>query len=141
MVLVLTRIDLKSLLQYTFVHLIFLALIRAFGSYGVVLPLLLGQLPNRAFESSDTYLWSLATGLFYSGFFVAHVLPPKIHKFFLYVNRFCHSVIRGNSLGHGFSMTVLHDTNASYFYRSPLTLEQDLFRWSSSASYCRRILA
>mmetsp|Transcript_12268 Transcript_12268/g.29751 ORF Transcript_12268/g.29751 Transcript_12268/m.29751 type:complete len:277 (+) Transcript_12268:107-937(+) len=92
--------------MYTFVHLIFLALIRAFGSYGVVLPLLLGQLPNRAFESSDTYLWSLATGLFYSGFFVAHVLPPKIHKFFLYVNRFCHSVIRGNSLGHGFSMTV-----------------------------------
>ncbi|CAD7924752.1 unnamed protein product [Amoebophrya sp. A120] len=92
--------------MFTFAHSFVLSLIRAFGSYGFVLPLVLGQLPNRAFESCDTYLWTLAGSMLYAGFFLAHMVPERFHKYPCVLHRVAYSVIRGNSLGHGFSMTV-----------------------------------
>ncbi|CAD7935488.1 unnamed protein product [Amoebophrya sp. A25] len=91
---------------YTFAHLALLSIIRAFGAYGFVLPVMLGQLPNRAFESTDTYFWVLFCASLYGGFFVPHIMPESTHKWFQMFHHFCYSIIRGNSLGHGFSLTV-----------------------------------
>jgi len=99
------------------IHTIALALLRAFGSYGFLLPLVLGGLPSKTYQSFDSYLLTLAGAIFAVQVVCDRFVPKNIQNYFDKPVDIAYAVVKANACGHGFVMVAaaLPDSIAAPF--------------------------
>jgi hypothetical protein len=88
------------------VHTVALALNRAFGSYGFLLPLVLGGLPSKTYQSFDSYLLTLVGAIFFVQVILDRFVPSNISVYLEKPCEIAYSVVKGNAAGHGFVMVA-----------------------------------
>jgi hypothetical protein len=99
------------------VHTLAVALLRAFGSYGFLLPLGLGALPSKTYLHFDSYLTTLVAAVFFVHVILDRFIPFEFHRYLEKPIELAYAIIKANACGHGFVMTagVLPDSQFAPF--------------------------
>lgn len=85
------------------VHTLAVALLRCFGSYGFLLPLVLGALPSKAYANFDSYMLTLGGAIFTVDLVLSRI-PSDVMNWLQYPIDITYSVVKANACGHGYVM-------------------------------------
>jgi hypothetical protein len=100
-----------------FVHQGAVSMLRAFGSFGLCVPLILGALPSSMFKQFDQYFLTLAGAMVFVAVVYDRIFTGDLAKHFDKLTNLAYCVVKGNAAGHGYVMvaTILPESIAAPF--------------------------
>lgn len=87
------------------IHCITLTFVRAWGSYHILLPILLGTMPSTIFKEFDLS-FSLTFAAVVSAWFAQKYVPTDVNNYLNHVYDLATSIVKGNYAGFGYMQSA-----------------------------------